>query len=161
MRALTLSVVAVVFLCPASHAQVERLTLTPDQAVAWALDHNPKVIAAKKAWEAARARVWPARMLPDPEVILEYEALPGALRLSRFGERNVGFSQALEFPTKPYMRGRVADREAQSARMGYESARIEVAAEVAKSCGRVWASERILRYAAESLKLAVEFRYKT
>ena len=62
MRALTLSVVAVVFLCPASHAQVEPLTLTPDQAVAWALDHNPKVIAAKKAWEAARARVWPATM---------------------------------------------------------------------------------------------------
>ncbi|OGG55273.1 MAG: hypothetical protein A3F84_11105 [Candidatus Handelsmanbacteria bacterium RIFCSPLOWO2_12_FULL_64_10] len=161
MRALTLSVVAVVSLFSASYGQVERLALTPDQAVAWALEHNPKVIATKKAWDAARARIWPARMFPDPEVIFEYEGLPEAFGFSRFGERNVGFSQTFEFPTRPYLRGRVADREAQAARMGYESVRLEVGAEVTKACGRVWASERILRYATESLRLADEFRDKT
>ncbi len=161
MRVLMLSLMAVVFLCHVSHAQVERLTLTPDQAVAWALEHNPKVIGAKKAWDAARARIWPARMLPDPQMIFEYEELPGALRLSRSGNRFIGFSQTLEFPTKPYLRGRVADREAQAARTDYESARLEVAAEATKSCGEVWASQSIQRYAAENLKLADEFRDKT
>lgn len=161
MRIPALSVVAVVFLCPVSHAQVERLTLTPDQAVAWALEHNPKVIAAQKAWDAFRSRIWPARMLPDPEVIFEYEGLPGALKLNRFGQRNVGFSQTLEFPTKPFLRGRMADRESHASRMDYEAARIEVAAEVRKACGKVWASQRTLDYATESLKLAEEFRDKT
>ncbi len=161
MRIWALSALAVVCLFSVSRGQEGPLTLTPEQAVVWALDHNPKVMAAKKAWDAARARIWPARMLPDPEVIFEYEGLSGALRLSRFGERNVGFSQTLEFPTKPYLRGRVADREAQVSRRDYESARIEIAADVLKACGRVWASQRIQRYAAENLKLANEFRDKT
>jgi cobalt-zinc-cadmium efflux system outer membrane protein len=161
MRILALSAVALIFLFSVSYGQGERLTLTLDQAVSWALDHNPKVIAAQKAWDVARSRVWPARMPPDPEVTFEYEALPGAFRLSRFGERNVGFSQTLEFPTKSYLRGRVADRVAQAARRDYESIRIGVAADVTKACGRIWASELSLKYAVETLRLAEAFRDKT
>lgn len=100
-------------------------------------------------------------MLPDPEGYFEYEGLRGAFRLSRFEERNVGFSQTLEFPTKPYLRGRVADREAQAARMDYESVRVEVTAGVRKALGHIWAGERVRRYAVENLKLAEEFRDKT
>lgn len=161
MRILALLVVVGVFLPSYAQGQTETQRMTQEQALSWALEHNPRVIAAKKAWDAVRARIWPARMLPDPEIIFEYEELPGALRLSRAGNRFIGFGQTLEFPTKPFLRGRVADREAQTARMDYESTRIEVAAEVTRACGRVWASQRILRYAQENYKLADEFREKT
>jgi outer membrane protein TolC len=100
-------------------------------------------------------------MLPDPELSLEYEALPGALGFDRFGERSFGVSQTLEFPAKPYLRGRIGEQEAQAAWLEYEAVQVEVATEVRKACGRFWAAQDILGYAQESLKLADEFREKT
>ena len=147
-----------------SFARIGSLTadpLTQDQVIQLALDHNPRITAAQQAWEAARARIWPARMLPDPELSFEYETLPEVLRLNRFGERSIGIAQTLEFPARPYLRGRVAAQEVQAARMEYESVRIEVAAEAEQVFGQVWAGQRRLGYAEESLRLATEFRDRT
>lgn len=57
MRIWALPAVAVVCLSSISRGQEGPQGLTPDQAVSWALDHNPKVIAARKTWEAARASI--------------------------------------------------------------------------------------------------------
>ncbi|MSR82267.1 MAG: TolC family protein [Candidatus Latescibacteria bacterium] len=135
--------------------------LTQAQLIQLALEHNPRIRAAQKTWEAARARIWPARMLPDPELSFEYEALPEAPSLSRFGERSIGVAQTLEFPARPYLRGQIAAQEAQVAELEYEAVRTEVAAEVAQACGRLWAGQRRLGYAEESLRLATEFRDRT
>lgn len=135
--------------------------LSQDQVVQLALENNPRIRAARQAWEAARARVWPARMLPDPELSFEYETLPEALRLNRFGERSIGVNQTLEFPARPYLRGRIAQQEAQVARLEYEAVRTEVAAEVEQVCAQVWAGQRRLGYAEENLRLAAEFRDRT
>ena len=62
--------------------------LSRQDAVQMALERNPEVIAAKNAWEAAKARSTQARALPDPELELEYEELPGLTRLGQFGERS-------------------------------------------------------------------------
>ncbi|MBI2505697.1 MAG: TolC family protein [Candidatus Latescibacteria bacterium] len=147
-----------------SFASVDYLAAEPlsqDQVIQLALDHNPRITAAQQAWEAARARIWPARMLPDPELSFEYETLPEALRLNRFGERSIGVTQTLEFPAKPYLRGRVAQREAQATWREYETIRIEVTAEVAQAYARLWAGQRRLEYAEESLRLAADFRDRT
>lgn len=135
--------------------------LSQDQVIQLALEHNPRIRAAQQAWEAARARVWPARMLPDPELSFEYETLPEALRLNRFGERSIGVAQPLEFPIKPHLRGRIAQQEARAARLEYEAIRIEVKAEVARVCAQIWAGQRRLGYAEENLRLATEFRDRT
>lgn len=135
--------------------------LSQDQLIQGALENNPRIRAAHQAWEAARARIWPARMLPDPELSFEYEALPEAPSLSRFGERSIGVAQTLEFPARPYLRGRVAAQEAQTAWLEYEAVRIEVTAEVGKACAQVWAGQRRLGYAEENLRLAAEFRDRT
>ena len=126
-----------------------------------ALDHNPRVTAAHQAWQAARARIWPARILPDPELSFEYETLPEALRLGGYGERSIGVTQTLEFPGRPYLRGRVAAQEAQVAWLEYERVRTEVAAEAERVFGRVWADQRRLGNAEEGLRLATEFRDRT
>jgi cobalt-zinc-cadmium efflux system outer membrane protein len=135
--------------------------LTQEEAIQRALERNPQVTAAHKAWDAARARLWPARMLPDPELSFEYETLPEALSLDRFGERSIGVTQTLEFPAKPHLRGRVVAQEAQVAWLEYETVRTEVAAEAARAFGQVWAGQRRLGYAEESVRLATEFRDRT
>ena len=135
--------------------------LTQAQLIQHALENNPRITAAQQAWEAARARIWPARMLPDPELSLEYETLPEPLSLGRFGERSIGVSQTLEFPARPYLRGRVAYQEVQVARLEYEAVRTEVAAEAEQAFSQVWAGQRRLGYAEENLRLATEFRDRT
>lgn len=135
--------------------------LSQVQVVQLVLENNPRITAAQQAWEAARARVWPARLLPDPELSFEYESLPEALRLNRYGERSIGVTQALEFPARPYLRGRVATQEARAAWLQYKAIRTAVAAEVEQAFGQIWAGQRRLGYAEESLRLATEFRDRT
>ena len=135
--------------------------LSQAQVVQRVLENNPRIRAAQQAWEAARARIWPARLLPDPELTFDYEALPEALSLGDYGERSIGVTQTLEFPARPYLRGRVAAQEARAAWLQYQAIRTAVAAEVARAFGQVWVGQRRLGYAEESLRLATEFRDRT
>ena len=79
---------------------IEAEPLTRSEAIRLALERNPEVIVARKEWDAARARVSQARALPDPELELEFEELPGRFSLGQFGERNIGATQTIEFPVK-------------------------------------------------------------
>ncbi len=135
--------------------------LTRQEAIDRALQANPEVIAGQKAWEAARARSTQARAIPDPELKLEYEEMPGMTRLDDFGERAFGVTQQIESPLKWRGRSTAARQAAEAVRMGaYEMTRLDISTRVKVAYDRVLFGSKKLDYIQQDLRLAQDFLRK-
>lgn len=83
---------------------------------------NPELAAARKRWEAARAKIPQARGLPAPRIGVEWEEIPrGSFKVNQ-ATLMYQLIQALPFPGKLSARHRVAVAEAQVAAAVYKQA---------------------------------------
>ncbi len=139
-------------------AYVQTFELDRQAAVDLALQQNPEVVVAIKVWDAARARVTQASALPDPELVLEYEELPGITRTSDFGERSFGVTQRVESPLKWWRRGKAASQAAQATRLiVLEMTRLDIQFRVKLAFDRVLFAERQVGYVEQNAQLAQDF----
>lgn len=135
--------------------------LSRQDAIRIALERNPEVIAAKNSWEAAKARSVQAGALPDPELELEYEELPGLTRFGKFGERAWGVNQRIEFPLKWWRRSKAARRAAEAVRLGeVEMVRLDISSRVKMAYDRILFKRQNLEYVRQDLRLAQDFLQK-
>ncbi len=107
--------------------------VTLQELVGIALAHNPAIKAAAEQFLAQRARAPQARSLPDPVVyggwmgnITPFSVQTG----DPSSYRGLTVSQALPFPGKLGLRGKVADREAEAGRWEYQQTARQVVSEV-------------------------------
>ena len=87
---------------------------------------NPHLLAARKQWEAAQARIPLSKGLPAPRIGVEFEEIPrGTVKLD---QANLMFQliQSLPFPGKLSLRQQVAVKEAQTAAAAYKQAQWEM-----------------------------------
>ncbi len=139
----------------------EEIGLTRQDAIRIALESNPQVVAARAEWEAAKARAVQAGAFPDPELELEYEELPGATDLGAFGERNLGATQAVEFPLKWWRRRRAAQQAAHATQFSVlEATRQEIRLRVKTAYDRVLLNQERLESSRENLRLIQSFLTK-
>lgn len=96
-----------------------------------ALRNNPEIQAAWQHWQAVKATISPARTLPDPKVGMSYKDMSGANEMYEH-EKKYGFRQEIPFPSKLYIRGQIATREAESAEEAYLATRLQIVASVKK-----------------------------
>jgi len=84
-----------------------------------ALQQNPSIQAKKRAYEAARARVFSAWLPDDPEIGTDVE---GQSRLFRFDRKDNEYTitQTVPFPTTLWLRGQMAMRDADIAYQQYK-----------------------------------------
>jgi cobalt-zinc-cadmium efflux system outer membrane protein len=85
-----------------------------DLVVRYAVQRNPAIRAARREWEAARERIPQERSYENP--LITYSPDTGNMAETRAGpQRNgVAFSQAIPFPGKLTLRGRIAADQAQA-----------------------------------------------
>ena len=139
----------------------EELGLTRQDAIRKALESNPQVVAARAEWEAAKARAVQAGAFAEPELELEYEELPGATDLGAFGERNLGATQAVEFPLKWWRRRRAAQQAAHATQFSVlEATRQEISLRVKTAYDRVLLNQQRLEFSRENLQLIQSFLTK-
>ena len=107
--------------------------VTLQELVGVALAQNPAIKSAAERFQAQRARAPQARSLPDPMVsggwmgnITPFSVQKG----DPSSYRGLTVSQALPFPGKLGLRGKIADREAEAGRWEYEQTERQVVAEV-------------------------------
>lgn len=105
----------------AAAAQNAPQPLTLSEVVRRAAEESPSVRAARHRWQAARQGKSIALSLPDPRLsytdfVRSVETRTGPQRYS------LALSQTVPFPSKLITAGRMADREAQIARLRFESA---------------------------------------
>lgn len=91
---------------------------------------NPDLLAARKRWEAAQARVPLSKALPAPRIGLEWEEIPRkTVKLNR-AMLMYQLIQSLPFPGKLSARHKVAVKEAQVAAMQFKQAEWDLISDV-------------------------------
>ena len=99
--------------------------VTLHELIEQALARNPGVLAKRRAYEAAKARVIGAWLPNDPELGADVEGQSGLFRLDRTDNEYM-LSQSVPFPTTLWLRGRVAARDAGIAFQQYQQAQREI-----------------------------------
>lgn len=83
-----------------------------------AITANPEILSAKNAFESASARIPQAASLNDPMIEFEYDKITADRMLSGDPMKTFSVSQDIPFPTKLYLRAKIASK---LARMAYEN----------------------------------------
>ncbi len=153
----TLLVVLVV----APSAAQDALTLTVEapstlgQLVEDALRSNPEIQAARKAVEAAQARIVQARSLDDPELDVESWAIPldQPVKVNQANTHMVNIRQRFPFPGKLRLKGEVALQEARMADAQLRAKEREVVASVKKSYYDLFMADKTVRILTDQLEI--------
>ena len=83
-----------------------------------ALTSNPEILSAKNAFESASARIPQAASLNDPMIEYEYDRITADRMLTGDPMKAFAVSQDIPFPTKLYLRAKIASK---LAKMAYEN----------------------------------------
>jgi len=78
------------------------------EAIRLGLEMNPDILQAKQEINAARGRILQAGRIPNPELSLTYNEVPTNFSFGVANEKDIGFSQTIEFPGKRGLRIDVA-----------------------------------------------------
>jgi outer membrane protein, heavy metal efflux system len=105
------------FICSISQAQ-NNLPDTLDSLIKEAIASNPEIISSKYAFESASARIPQSRSLNDPIIELEYDRITADRMLTGDPMRSFSVTQDIPFPTKLYLRAKIASK---LAKMAYEN----------------------------------------
>jgi outer membrane protein, heavy metal efflux system len=96
--------------------------------VAEAEQSNPRIIAARRAWQASEQVPSQVSTLPDPRVVVQHMSVGSPVPFAGFETSNfaylgLGISQDLPYPGKLRLRGEVAQRAAAARREQVETVR--------------------------------------
>ncbi len=130
--------------------------LSLGQAIDEALQRNPDLAAARKAWEAARLRPPQARALDDPEFTIQTWAVPlrEPVNLSRANPNIFGVHQNLPFPGKRQLKGEIAADAARVVEAQYQAKVRELVAQVKQTYYNLALAEKTLQLEQEQLEVA-------
>jgi outer membrane protein TolC len=130
-------------------------TVSLSDLIKEALKANPEIMAARKAVEAARARIVQARSLDDPELNVESWAIPlnQPTNLNQANMHMVNLRQRLPFPGKLQLRGDMASQEEAMAAARYLAKEREVIAAVKKTYYDLFMADREIQITREQLDL--------
>ncbi|MFQ5736662.1 MAG: TolC family protein [Thermodesulfobacteriota bacterium] len=121
-----------------------------DSLVAYAVEHNPALRAARLEWLRALQVGPQASAYDDPMLSYTYPLQPVETRLGP-QDHILSLSQRLPFPGKLGVKGEIADKGAEIARLKYEKALREVAYEVKKSYYELFYYDKAVRLTKEQI----------
>src|SRR3989338_1096930 len=118
--------------------------------------NNPEILASKKRYEAATARIPQAKSLENPAIGLTFEKIPrGTLKLNKTmpEDRMLSFSQFLPFFGKLSLKGKIAVVESQMFAAEYKNKELEVINQVKNSYYDLFMNYKETELKKEGLKL--------
>jgi cobalt-zinc-cadmium efflux system outer membrane protein len=102
-----------------------------------------------------------AKAFPQPTVAYDSDLQPGLFQFGQSGESYLGLVQAIEFPGKRGVRGRIAAAEADQTLADLEAVRLDLAYEVTDAFYALLLARERLRLASEDASLSGEFLAQT
>ena len=136
---------------PTSLAAATTAPLSLSQLLEEARRMNPDLLAARKRWEAAQAKIPLAKGLPAPRIGIEFEEIPrGTVKLN---QATIMYSliQSLPFPGKLSARHRVAVKDAQLAAVAFKQAEWDVTSQLKSTYYDLFLLDRELEIQREQL----------
>lgn len=128
-----------------------------EQVVQYALEHNPAIRADRFEWEAAKERITSQSWYENPMVT--YMPDTGAMAETRAGPQMQGVevSQAIPFPGKLTLRGRVEKARAEATYQVFEATIQEVSRQVRARYADYYLARRALVINDETIALTRQF----
>ncbi|MBF0484336.1 MAG: TolC family protein [Candidatus Omnitrophica bacterium] len=128
LKVFSLSIFIFLFSSTVKAESVQSYTL--DSLIQEALTLNPEILSAKNAFESANARIPQAASLNDPEIDFEYDRITADRELSGKPMKTFSVSQDIPFPTKIYLRAKIASKLAKMAYENYKAKERDVVAQL-------------------------------
>lgn len=124
--------IIIAYLFAATLANAAHQPVILSQLIHEAMQNNPQIKAARERWIAAKDVIPQSRTLPDPKVDLGYIKMSGnnPMDVDPRREQMIGLSQEIPFPTKLYLRGKVATLSAKRANADYRTTQLTVIAQL-------------------------------
>jgi cobalt-zinc-cadmium efflux system outer membrane protein len=141
---------------PAESQPADKLSI--QDAVRIALETNPDIVKAHKEIEAADGRILQAGRIPNPELGLAWNEAPSLLHLGDADERDIGISQAIEFPTKRSHRVGVASADKRIAELKVESMKRLVTSSVKRAYIALLFAQQVAANLQDQQKLLTDFQ---
>ncbi|MBF0494697.1 MAG: TolC family protein, partial [Candidatus Omnitrophica bacterium] len=135
-------------------------TISLDAVIEDAAKSNPEILAAKRGFEAANARIPQAASLSDPEIGFEYDRITADRELSGNPMKTVSVSQDIPFPTKLYLRAKIASKLAKMAYENYKAKEREIISRVKSAYAELFITYKTIEIGEEN-KNVLEQLYKT
>jgi outer membrane protein TolC len=139
------------------HGQAGKLVYSLDSAIHLGIENNPEMKSASQKVRAASGRFWSALAPPPAELSATNDYVPTGERLSAWGEKTVGVSQTIEFPTNYYFRASKFSKETEIARQGFAQAKLTVIAVIKSAYFTALALQEQVKIAQENLSIAEDF----
>jgi len=117
-----------IFLVPSAAQAENSQPYTLDSLIKEALTLNPEILSTKNAFESAGARIPQARSLNDPTIEFEYDRITADRMLTGRPMSTYSVSQDIPFPTKLYLRAKIASKLAKMAYENYKAKERDVIA---------------------------------
>jgi outer membrane protein, heavy metal efflux system len=134
-----------------------RESLSLEEVLTHAQEHNPTIQAAKHRVLAAQERPVQVSALDDPVFTYEGFNIPENFDLTRTDNNILKLSQKLPFPGKRQLRGEVATHEVAIAREDVRRAQIMTRADVKKAYYDLWQVHQNLLVYSREKELAAQF----
>lgn len=119
---------------------------------------NPEIVAARRRWDAAQARISQAATPEKPRVDIERMYAPrGENPWSGAEEKNIAVSQEIPFPTTLYFASRRARQEADQAKAAYRAKELDVMVRVKTAYAMLFLSRHAIHIFEENARLMSQF----
>ena len=144
---------------PALAASPAAPAFTRREAIDSALAHNPQLEAARQQVAEARARVTQAVAIPDPSLNWTLDTENTLLGASP--SKTVGIGLTVPFPSKVYLRGKVAGADVRSAEFNYTLLQQQIGSQTAQAYDALLVALRHNRDQREQVQLTQDFVKRT
>ncbi|HKN69320.1 MAG TPA: TolC family protein [Gemmatimonadaceae bacterium] len=140
---------------------IDSLRLTRRQAIAEALAHNPQIEVARQQTAQSRARRVEAIAIPDPALTAAYDASTRPFSFGSAAERNVAIDMLVPFPTKFWLRNKVARADIGSFESNYRLQTQVIAAQTSQQYDSLLVARKHRDVLIEGRRLSADFLKRT
>ncbi len=133
---------------------------TLERCISEALRRNPLILSALEEHRASLARINQAKALPQPFLEFDSDLQPTFLNFKASEESYLGLSQALEFPGKRALKGKIAFQESNELKVEIDLLKLDLVFRVKQAFYGLLLAQEKLRLAEQDLTLSKEFLKK-
>jgi outer membrane protein, heavy metal efflux system len=149
-----------VFLCVPSVLADEAQDFSLESLIQEARAENTEILSAKYAFESANARIPQAASLNDPVVEYEYDKITADRMLTGDAMKTFAVSQDIPFPTKLFLRAKIAARLAKMAYENYRAKERDVVSRVKSAYAEILLLDKTIAINQEN-KTVLEQLFKS
>jgi len=137
--------------------QPVREMLSLNSAIEIGLKNNPEIKSSIEKINASKGRFLSAISPAAPELSITHDYVPAGANLNKFGEKTVGISQPIDFPTNYFFRGSKYSIEKNIAKNEFALAQLFVISNVKKAYFNALALQEQVGIAQENFSIARDF----